>query len=233
VSIKWGLQNSDNWVTANLMGRLSPYTFARMLHSYGLKSHIDPVISLCLGTCDASVAEMVGGYSAFAHRGLRTEPLYVTRIEDGTGNVLATFSNRTSEVLREESTAKMLDMLRAVIDGGTGGRVRRYIPTVPMGGKTGTTQNHSDGWFMGFTPSLVAGVWVGGEDRSIHFNRMAEGQAASMALPVYALFMKKVYGDNRLGYSLKEEFKGLSGYNVCRETHDTGNEPTGIDDMFK
>jgi penicillin-binding protein 1A len=233
VSIKWGLQNSDNWVTVYLMGKLSPYTLARMLHSYGLKGHIDPVVSLCLGTCDASISEMVGGYSAFANRGIRTEPLYVSRIEDGMGNVLATFSTQSSEVLTESSTAKMLDMLRAVVDGGTGSRVRGYGVSAPMGGKTGTTQNNSDGWFMGFTPSLVGGVWAGGEDPTIHFDRMAEGQAASIALPVFALFMQKVYADKRLGYSQSENFTGLSGYSLCESSTNTGNDPHGLDEMFE
>ncbi len=234
VTIRWGLQNSDNWVTAYLMGKLNPYSFVRTLHSYGLKGKIDPVVSLCLGPCDASVAEMVSGYSAFANRGVRVDPVYVTRIEDNFGNILATFSPRIMEVLSEESAAKMLSMLRAVIDGGTGGRIRRYGVAAPMGGKTGTTQNNSDGWFMGFTPSLVGGVWVGGEDRSIHFDRMAEGQAASIALPVFAIFMKKVYNDKDLGYSQTENFEVRAQYqNVCNGSLDKGDEPEGLDDLFR
>ncbi len=237
VSIKWGLQNSDNWVTAYLMGKLNPYTFVRTLHSYGITGKIDPVVSLCLGTCDVSIAEMVSGYSAFSNRGVRVDPLYVTRIEDGFGNVLATFSPQIVEVLSEESAAKMLDMLRAVVDGGTGSRMRRYGVSAPMGGKTGTTQNNSDGWFMGFTPSLVGGVWVGGEDRSIHFDRMSEGQAASIALPVMAIFMKKVYGDSSLGYSQSENFDVRAQYrNVCASSDSLsggGEEPGGIDDLWQ
>ena len=237
VSIRWGLQNSDNWITAYLMKSLSPYTFARTLHSFGLKGQIDPVVSLCLGPCDASISEMVTGYSAFANRGIKVEPLYVTRIEDGFGNVLASFSPQVEDVLSESSAAKMLDMLRAVVDGGTGSRVRRYGVTAPMGGKTGTTQNNSDGWFMGFTPSLVGGVWVGGEDRSIHFDRMAEGQAASMALPVFAIFMKKVYDNETLGYSQTEAFDVRSQYrDVCadsRKTTEDYEEPDGLDEVFQ
>ena len=240
VTIKWGLQNSDNWITANIMSRISPYTFVRLLHSYGLKGDIDPVVSLCLGTCDVSIAEMVSGYSAFSNRGIRIEPLYVTRIEDTYGNTIASFFPQTSEVINEESSFKMLDMLRGVIDGGTGGRLRsRYGITAQMGGKTGTTQNNSDGWFMCFTPSLVSGVWVGGEDRSIHFDLMADGQAASMALPVFALYMKKVYADTSLGYSQSEQFVVPKEYqNPC-----TGAEysdlpqmqfyPEGIDEVFE
>ena len=128
----------------------------------------------------------------------------MTRIEDPYGNTIANFNSQMSEVLTEDASYKMLHMLKNVIDGGTGGRIRaRYGIKAPMGGKTGTTQNNSDGWFMGFTPSLVSGVWVGGEDRSIHFDRMSEGQGASMALPIYGLYMQKVYADKTLGYSQK------------------------------
>lgn len=229
VSIKWGLQNSDNWVTAYLMKMLSPYTLVDLLHSFGLKNHIDPVVSLCLGPCDVSVAEMVSGYTAFANRGIRTEPVYVTRIEDKDGNIIATFAPQMSEVLSEDAAFKMLDMLKSVVDGGTGGRLRyRHNLTAQMGGKTGTTQRNSDGWFMGFTPSLVGGVWVGGEDRSIHFDRMQEGQAASMALPVFGIFMNKVYSDSTLGYSQGERFEVSSQYhNPCSGGTHVSTESSG------
>lgn len=240
VTVQWGLQNSDNWVTAYLMSQLSPYTFVRLLHSFGLKNYIDPVISVCLGTPDVSVGEMVGAYTVFANKGIRTEPLYVTRIEDAYGNTIANFTPQISEVLTEEASYKMLHMLRSVVDGGTGGRVRfRYGIKAPMGGKTGTTQNNSDGWFMGFTPSLVSGCWVGGEDRSIHFDRLAEGQGASMALPIYGLFMQKVYADKTLGYSEEENFEVPEQYaNPCRETSEDARSHTtpdvgGIDKMFE
>ncbi len=250
VSIEWGLQNSSNWVTAYLMSQLSPYTFVRLLHSYGFKNYIDPVISVCLGTPDVSVGEMVGAYSVFANKGIRVEPLYVTRIEDSYGNVLATLTPQMRDVLTEDATYKMLHMLRSVIDGGTGSRVRyRYNITAPMGGKTGTTQNNSDGWFMGFTPSLVSGCWVGGEDRSIHFDNMTEGQGASMALPIYGLFMQKVYADPRLGYSQSENFEVPQEYsnpcvvvsnndNVQRQNNaatkdDKPDESGGMDKLFQ
>lgn len=240
VTIKWGLQNSDNWVTAYLMSQLSPYTFVRLLHSFGLKNYIDPVISVCLGTPDVSVGEMVGAYTVFANKGIRVEPLYVTRIEDSYGNTIANFTPQMSEVLTEEASYKMLHMLKSVIDEGTGGRVRfRYGIKAPMGGKTGTTQNNSDGWFMGFTPSLVSGCWVGGEDRSIHFDRLAEGQGASMALPIYGLFMQKVYADKSLGYSESEDFDIPEEYaNPCEGAKDNKQQTTtpdtgGIDKMFE
>ena len=231
VSLKWGLQNSDNWVSAYLMQQLSPYIFASLLHSFGLKGHIDPVLSLCLGACDASIGEMVTGYSAFANRGISVEPIYVTRIEDRYGNVLATFSPQMADVISEDAAFKMLDMTRAVVDGGTAGRLRaRYGLTVQMGGKTGTTQNHSDGWFMGFTPSLVGGAWVGGEDRDIHFDRMDEGQAAATALPIFGIFLKKVFEDASLGYLQTEVFETKGG-NPCVSSS-IEEDVTGIDDIF-
>lgn len=240
VSIQWGLQNSDNWVTAWLMGQMSPYTFVRLLHSFGLKNHIDPVISVCLGTPDVSVGEMVSAYTTFANKGIRVEPMYVTQIEDLYGNTIANFNPQMSEVLTEDASYKMLHMMRSVMDGGTGSRVRyRYGIKAPMGGKTGTTQNNSDGWFMAFTPSLVSGCWVGGEDRSIHFDRLQEGQGASMALPVYGLFMQKVYADKSLGYSQDEDFEVPEQYaNPCKvsteeERKHTPTDVGGIDKMFE
>jgi penicillin-binding protein 1A len=219
VDVQWGLQKSDNWVTAFLMKQLSPYTLVRLLHSYGLKSQIDPVVSLCLGSCDASVSEMVSGYSAFVNQGIRIAPLYVTRIEDSYGNILDTFTPQTYEVITDDAAGKMLYMLKSVIDGGTGSRVRRLGFTGVMGGKTGTTQNNSDGWFMGFTPSLVSGVWVGGEERSIRFNSMVDGQGATMALPILAEFLKKVYNDPILGYSTSEQFVyPASYYDPCNSS---------------
>ena len=229
VTLKWGLQNSNNWISAYLMKQLSPYAFVRLLHSFGLESQMDPVVSLCLGICDASVSEMVGGYSAFARKGIKVAPLYVTRIEDSFGNTIASFSPDMREVFGEETSYKMLDMLRAVIDGGTGSRIRyRYKINAPMGGKTGTTQNHSDGWFMGFTPRLVSGCWVGGEERAIHFDRISEGQGASMALPIYGLFMQKVYADPALGYSETDAFEISEKYkDPCQSVTDE-EVPLGI-----
>ena len=212
VTIKWGLQRSDNWVTAYVMKQTSPYLFVNLLHSFGITGKIDPVVSLALGTPDVSVAEMTGAYSAFANKGIRAVPLYVTRIEDSYGNEVANFSPDLREVFSEMTSVKMLDMLRGVMDGGTGGRIRfKYGIKAPMGGKTGTTQNNSDGWFMAFTPKLVAGTWVGGEDRSIHFDRTANGQGASTALPIFGLFMQKVYADETLGYSTNDQFTKAKG----------------------
>jgi penicillin-binding protein 1A len=151
---------------------------------------------------------MVDAYTTFVNKGIRVEPLYVTRIEDKNGNIIATFTAKTHEVISELTSYKMIHMLRSVIDHGTGVRLRfKYGLKAPMGGKTGTTQNNSDGWFVGFTPSLVSGCWVGGEDRAVHFDRMSDGQGASMALPIFGLYMNKIYQDTTLGYSQNEQFE--------------------------
>ena len=207
VSLTWGLKESSNWMAAYLMTLFTPEQLVKMMQSFGIQGQLDPVVSLCLGPCEVSVEEMVDAYTTFPNKGIRTEPLYVTRIEDNNGNVIGTFTPRTHEIISETTAYKMIYMLRAVLDHGTGVRTRfKYGITAPMGGKTGTTNNNSDGWFMCFTPSLVCGTWVGGEDRGIHFDNMAEGQGASMALPICALFMQKVLADPDLGYSPEEQF---------------------------
>lgn len=199
VTINWGLQNSSNWVTAWLMSQMSPYTFVDLLHSFGVTGHLDPVMSISLGTPDISVQEMASGFSTFANAGIRAEPIYVTRIEDQYGNVVGEFMPNMHEVLPAEATYKTLHMLRNVMNGGTGSRVRfKYGVQADMGGKTGTTQNQSDGWFMGFTPRISAGCWVGGEDRSIHFDGIRLGQGANMALPIVAMFYRSVFTDAEL-----------------------------------
>jgi len=190
-----------------------------------------------LGSCEISVGEMVSAYTAFSNHGIRTAPLFVTRIEDNEGNTVATFAPQMSEVISEDATYKMLTMLRSVINEGTGNRIRRiYNITADMGGKTGTTNDNSDGWFMGFTPSLVSGVWVGGEDRDIHFDSMLYGQGASMALPVWGLYMQKVYADKALGYSQEETFQIPEGFDPCGDILDAASNTTsneGLDDIFE
>ena len=239
VTLKWGLANSNNWISAYLMSKLNPYALVRLIHNFGvLNKDIQPTPSLCLGPCEISVGEMVSAYTAFANKGIRTAPLFVSRIEDGDGNVLAEFSPMMQEVISESSAYKMLIMLRAVINEGTGGRVRfRYGIQADMGGKTGTTNNNSDGWFMGFTPSLVSGVWVGGEDRDIHFDTMYYGQGASMALPVWAIYMNKVYADKSLGYSQDEKFEIPEGFDPCgepgAESYSGTSSPEGLDTLFE
>lgn len=235
VTIKWGLANSDNWITAYLMSKLNPYGLARLIQNFGVRNRdIVPSVSLCLGPCDISVGEMVSAYTAFANKGIRVAPLMVTRIEDSDGNVISTFSPQMEEVISASTAYKMVVMLRAVINEGTGGRVRRYGITADMGGKTGTTNLNSDGWFMGFTPSLVSGVWVGGEERDIHFDGMTYGQGASLALPIWAKYMKKVFDDKSLGYDQKQTFKLPDGFDPCAgsESADGAVEEVGLDDLF-
>ena len=215
VSLRWGLANSDNWISAYLMSLFSPEAMVKMMRSFGVTGQIDPVVSLCLGPCEISVGEMVQAYTAFPNKGIRVEPVYVTRIEDANGNVIGKFTPQMHEIFSETTSYKMVYMMQGVVDGGTGGRIRgTYGLRMPMGGKTGTTQNNSDGWFMGYTPSLVSGCWVGGEDRSIHFDNIAEGQGAAMALPIWALYMKKVLNDKDLGYSSTEQFDIPSSFNA-------------------
>jgi penicillin-binding protein 1A len=241
VTLKWGLANSSNWVSAYLMSKLNPYAFVSLIHSFGIRNRdIQPTVSLCLGPCEISVGEMVSAYTAFANKGIRVAPLFVTRIEDNDGNVLANFAPHMDEVISLNGAYKMLVMLRAVINEGTGGRVRsRYGIKADMGGKTGTTNSNSDGWFMGFTPSLVSGCWVGGEERDIHFDTMTYGQGASLALPIWAIYMNKVFGDKTLGYSQDEHFDIPAEFNPCAEQsyedEDSGSSEElggGLDDLF-
>ncbi|GHU66698.1 penicillin-binding protein 1A [Bacteroidia bacterium] len=240
VTLRWGLQNSDNWVSAYLMKELSPRAFKRKLvEAYGFSEPIDAVPSLCLGPCEVSITEMVSGYSAFSNGGMRVEPVYITRIEDKNGNVIASFSPQMHQVITEDAAYKMLSMLRSVMDGGTGGGMRKQQGvTAPMGGKTGTTQNNSDCWFMGFTPTLAGGCWVGGDDRDIHFNSMNEGQGARAALPVMGIFLKKVFADTSLGYSPVQSFSVPEKYsNPCSNYEETQREefnlsPAVLDDLF-
>ena len=236
VTVKWGLANSDNWITAYLMSKLNPYSLKRLIESFGVRNReIVPSVSLCLGPCEISVGEMVSAYTAFPNKGIRVAPLFVTRIEDNDGNVLATFSPEMEEVISVSSAYKMLVMLRAVINEGTGGRVRRLGVKADMGGKTGTTNYNADGWFMGFTPSLVSGCWVGGEERDIHFDTMLHGQGASMALPIWSKYMVKVLGDKTLGYDENETFQLPEGFDPCKDNGDVNFESaseTGLDDFF-
>ena len=219
VTLKWGLAQSNNWISAYLMSKLNPSAFVQLLHEYGIRNpEIHPSMALCLGPCEITVAEMVSAYTAFVNRGIRSAPLFVTRIEDNEGNVIAQFQPRVNEVISEECANKMLYMLKGVVDGGTAGRLRfRYNLKGELAGKTGTTNNNSDAWFMGITPNLVSGCWVGAEDRDIHFDSMAMGQGATMALPIFALYMQRVYKDSQLGISESAVFNTPEGFNPCSE----------------
>lgn len=243
VNLRWALTNSNNWISARLMERLSPMALVRLMHNFGITNYIDPVVSLCLGPVDVSVREMVSAYTAFANKGMRVDPLYVTRITDNQGNVISDFVPMHTEVISEDAYYKILSILLNVVDYGTGGRVRRapYNITAQMGGKTGTTNFNADGWFMGFTPQLVTGVWVGGDERYIHFNSMAEGQGASMALPIFGKYMKRVFEDKTLPYSQDVRFVFPDGFDACHrdglnevpiDMQNTAEEEESIEGVF-
>ncbi|MDP3002147.1 MAG: transglycosylase domain-containing protein [Bacteroidales bacterium] len=215
VTLAWGLAHSENYISAWLMQQFKPTAVTDLMHKMGVRSFIDPVISIFLGTSDIKLEEMVGAYGTFANKGVYTRPMYVTRIEDKNGNTISRFTPKIEEVLREDQAYLMLNLLLGVIKTGTGGRIRRepYNLLNQIGGKTGTTQNHSNGWFMGVTPNLVGGVWSGWEDQAIHFETLDEGQGANMALPIMAIFLKKVYADPQFGIMEADEFERPVDFN--------------------
>jgi len=205
-----------NWIEERGYPVYSPSELAKWMHSFGITSYLDPVPSLSLGISEITVREMVAAYSAFANGGMRVEPIYVTRITDNKGNVVAEFNAQQTEIMSEDTYLKMLSMLMSVVDHGTGARLRsQYGIKAEMGGKTGTTNFNSDGWFMGFTPELVTGVWVGGEERYIHFVSTAMGQGAEAALPILGLFMKSVYADSQLPYNQSTKFVFPKDFREC------------------
>ena len=243
VTLKWGLANSNNWISAYLISKLSPYALVRLIHSFGVENQaIEPTPSLSLGPCDISVEEMVSAYTTFANGGIRTAPLFVTNITDNSGNIIADFTPKMHEVISQNSAANMITMLQAVVNEGTGIRLRyKYKFTAEIGGKTGTTNGNSDGWFMGVTPNLVSGCWVGGEDRDIHFDGMYYGQGAAMALPIWAEYMKKVYNDSILGICQTDTFAMPKDYVPCTVNSNDNNpilsqdkeKEEGLDDFFE
>lgn len=216
VDLRWALTNSNNWISARLVHELGPGSLANKMRLFGITGYINPVLSLCLGTADVPVGQMVGAFTAFANRGIRVDPVFVTRIEDNQGNLIYSAVPHRTEVMNEEVYYKIVSILLNVVDSGTGASLRsRYGISAQMGGKTGTTNSNSDSWFMAFTPELVTGVWVGGEERYIHFNTMSFGQGARAALPIYGLFMNKVYGDKSLPYSQDAKFEFPDGFSPC------------------
>ena len=184
------------------MKQFGPQAMIEICRKLGIESPIDPVPAICLGTPDVSVYEMVGAYAAFANKGVWTQPQYITRIEDKNGNVLQEFVPRKVEAINEQAAYLMTNLMQGVVQFGTGARLRgQYKLTAPIAGKTGTTQNQSDGWFIGITPDLAAGAWVGCEDRVVHFRSIEMGQGAREAMPIWALFMQRVYADKTLHIS--------------------------------
>lgn len=200
VTLKWALANSINWISAQLIDKYNPAAVVKMAHNLGITSYIPAVHAIALGTPDVSLYEMVGAMSTFANKGVHLKPIFITRIEDKNGNVLERFTPESNEAMSEETAYLMLSLMKGVVESGTGNRLEwKYGFRNPIAGKTGTTQNQSDGWFMGITPQLVTGVWVGAEDRSVHFRTITEGQGANMALPIWALYMKDVYANKNIG----------------------------------
>ncbi len=239
VTLKWGLANSVNNISGWVMKQYNPQSVVDVMHKMGVYSRIDPVYSMYLGTSDITLYEMVGAYGTFANKGVYTQPIFVTHIEDKHGNVIARFRPERHDAIDEQTAYLMINLLRGVIDSGTGRRVRWHSVygqiQGPIAGKTGTTQNHSDGWFMGVTPQIAAGVWTGADLRSIHFDDISTGQGANMALPVWGRFMKKVYADKTLEYKPDHEFEKPTNFIMdldCEEQNDTNKKPAQFEDFF-
>ena len=212
VTLKYGLANSLNQISAWVMKRYGPREVVKMARKVGIKSYLDEVPSLCVGAADLKLSEMVASYNTFANKGVHVEPIFVTTIQDKNGSDIVNFTAKKNEALDELTAYKMIQLMRGVVDMGTSVRLRyTYGFKNQIAGKTGTTNDNSDGWFIGYVPNLVTGVWVGGEERSIRFPSTADGQGASMALPIWALYMQKVYKNKKLGISDKP-FEKPYGY---------------------
>ncbi|MFP4619701.1 MAG: penicillin-binding protein 1A [Bacteroidales bacterium] len=237
VTLKWGLTHSVNYISAWLIKQFNPQSVINVMRKMGIHRDIDPVPSIFLGTADISLKEMVGAYSTYANKGVYIEPRYITKIEDRNGNLLADFNPRESEAISEQTAYLMTNLLQGVVQDGTGVRLRdKYEFMNPIAGKTGTTQNQSDGWFMGVTPNLVSGAWVGGENRSIHFDSITLGQGANMALPIWAEYMTKVYEDSTLTniVAKQDTFERPADFNYDLDCDDVDTEgpKDRIDDDF-
>ena len=228
VTLKWGLAQSENYISAWLMKQFTPGAVAELMQRMGIRSYIPPYPSIFLGTAELTLEEMVGAYGTYSNKGVYTQPIYVTRIEDRNGNVLARFTPKIEEVLTEEQAYLMANLLQGVVQSGSGVRVRStYELRNQIGGKTGTTQNHANGWFMGITPNLVAGVWSGWEDQSIHFEDLRTGQGANMALPIFAEFLKRVYADPEFSLMVEDVFESPPGFNLELDCEKLKTESSG------
>ena len=233
VDLRWGLAQSSNSVAAYLMKQLGPEAMVAMMHKMGVGGRIDPVVSLCVGSADVSVYDMVTAYNTFPSEGEYTYPLFVTRIEDSDGNVLGQFSDRRHDAVTQDAAYAMIQMMRGVVDGGTGSRLRfRYGLSGAIAGKTGTTNDNSDGWFIGYTPTITAGVWVGAEDRYVHFSSTALGQGANMALPIWGLWMKKVLADGTLGISSNDAFPAGTNNSFCDGAGAGSSAKSDLEDFY-
>jgi len=237
VTLKWGLTHSSNNISAYLMKEFNPHAMVDICRRMGIRSWIDAVPALCLGSCDLSLFEMVGAYNTFPSKGIHVEPFFVTRIEDNAGNILGSFIPRQSEALSDRTAYLSVNLMQGVVNEGSAYRIRsRYIPEGQIAGKTGTTNNQSDGWFIGFMPKLTAGVWVGAEDRDVHFESLALGGGSNMALPIWGLFMQKVLADTRLNIHTTDMFdvpQGVPAVFSCTGADDeTSQTVIEKDDFF-
>ncbi len=215
VTLEWGLAHSVNYISAWLVKRFHPQAVVDMIKKMGVKSKVDAVPSVIYGTSDIRLSEMVGAFNTFAGKGIYVEPVYITGIEDRMGNQISAFQPVKTEAISEKTAYLMTQLLGNVVNRGTAGRLRWFFKlTAEMGGKTGTTQNQSDGWYMGITPKLTAGVWVGAEDRSVHFDYLGKGSGSYMALPIFGYFMQKVYADPTLQLSQEDTFEKPEGFNM-------------------
>ena len=207
VTLKWGLTKSSNNISAYLMKQYGPEAMVEMMRKMGVGCYLDPVNSLCVGAADISVFDMVAAYNTFPSKGVYVEPIFVTRIEDSMGNVLGEFNNSKKEAISDYTAYLMANLMQGVVNSGTGIRLRaKYGLKGEIAGKTGTTNDQSDGWFIGYTPSLTAGVWVGAEDRQVHFESLSLGGGSNMALPIWGIFMQKVLEDGTLGVYETDRF---------------------------
>ncbi|MCL2739087.1 MAG: penicillin-binding transpeptidase domain-containing protein, partial [Bacteroidales bacterium] len=228
VTLKWGLTRSSNNISAFLMKQFGPYAMIDMCRKLGISSFLDPVYSLCVGAADISLFEMAGAFNTFAGRGVHVEPFFVMRIEDKSGNLLSNFAPRKREAISERTAYLMVNLLEGVVNEGTAGRIRsRYLPTGPVAGKTGTTNDQADGWFVGIVPQLTAAVWVGAEDRQVHFDNLAQGQGANTALPIWGIFMKKVMEDKSLYITPDHQFAIPPGMSLPIRCDGSDNDTLG------
>jgi penicillin-binding protein 1A len=215
ITLKYALATSNNWISGHLIKQFSPQSIVKIVRNLGVTSFLDPVPAIVLGSSDLSPYEMTGAMNTYANKGVYIEPIFITHIEDKNGNLLETFIPKQNEAMSEETAYLMLELMKGVVQYGTGIRLRlTYELENPIAGKTGTTNNHSDGWFMGITPDLTTGVWVGCEDRAAHFRTLYLGQGANMALPIWALYMKKIYADSTLNISQEDFEKPLKELTV-------------------
>lgn len=234
ITLKYALATSNNWISGHLIKRYSPQAVIKIARKMGVKSFIPNVYSIALGSADLELYEMVGAMNAFSNKGVFVEPIFITRIEDKHGNIIERFNPFKEEAMNEQTAYLMIELLKGVVEYGTGVRLRyKYGFNHPIAGKTGTTDDQSDGWFMGLIPDLTTGVWVGGEERSIHFRTLGLGQGANMALPIWAEYMKKIYDDESLGIAKREFDKPVLGFEIETDCEKLENQNRYVIDDYE